>query len=148
MKFNIITIIIALTILFACKGNRNKKEDNQNTTNSEVTNDIQKGDITICKLIPDTLLMGEIFEGEIVSKSFKIKNVGDKPLIIKDIITSCGCTTPKYELDPILPGKEREIEIQFNSSGRSGKQYKVITIFANTQEGTMTLNMIVNIKQK
>jgi hypothetical protein len=61
---------------------------------------------------------------------------------------SCGCTTPKYDKKPIPPGGEGKIEVEFNSSGRYGKQYKVINIFANVPEKVIELKIIANIKNK
>lgn len=90
---------------------------------------------------------GNIAEGEIVTHSFYFKNIGEQNFVIKKIDTGCGCTTVDYDKTPIPAGKEGKIEIAFNSSGRYGKQYKEISIFANTPEKTITLTIIANVKQ-
>ena len=36
---------------------------------------------------------------------FKFKNTGNKPLVIEQATTSCGCTVPSYTQAPIAPGK-------------------------------------------
>ncbi|KKS67408.1 MAG: hypothetical protein UV36_C0008G0016 [Parcubacteria group bacterium GW2011_GWC2_42_6] len=41
---------------------------------------------------------------------FKFKNTGDAPLVINRVQASCGCTTPTWTKEPILPGKTGEIE--------------------------------------
>ena len=76
------------------------------------------------------------------------KNTGTKSLVIHNVEASCGCTTPKYDKKPIPPGGEGKIEVEFNSSGRYGKQYKVINIFANVPEKVIELKIIANIKNK
>jgi hypothetical protein len=76
---------------------------------------------------------GTIKEGEMATHNFKFKNVGEHPLIISDAKGSCGCTVPNWPTEPILPGKEGEIKVQFNSAGKEGEQSKTVTITANTE---------------
>ena len=39
-----------------------------------------------------------------VTTKFEFTNNGDSPLIIQRVAASCGCTTPSYSREPILPG--------------------------------------------
>ena len=89
---------------------------------------------------------GKITSGETVTHTYYFKNTGNHPLIIKSIQTSCGCTTADYPKEPIAPGKEGKLEIAFNSSGRYGKQYKEIRIFANVPEKVITLKFTADIQ--
>ena len=67
------------------------------------------------------------------SHTFEIRNVGDEPLIIKHIATSCGCTTTNYTKTPIKPGKKGRITVTFNPrSQRSGTFRKSVTVFTNS----------------
>ena len=75
---------------------------------------------------------GDIRQGDKLNHVFKFKNMGSKPLIISNILTTCGCTVPSWPKDPILPNNYGEIKVEFNSSGKIGKQNKVITIFSNS----------------
>ena len=75
---------------------------------------------------------GRISEGEIVSYTFLYENTGTSNLIITDVKTSCGCTTPGWDNEPVMPGGKGKIEISFDSSGRTGNQYKEITVFTNS----------------
>lgn len=95
-----------------------------------------------------TFNFGDIAEGEIVTHTFHFKNTGKKSLVILNVESSCGCTIPKYDKKPIPPGGEGKIEVEFNSSGRYGKQYKVINIFANVPQKVVELKIIANIKTK
>lgn len=75
---------------------------------------------------------GDIQAGERVEYTFRFSNTGTEPLIITNVAVTCGCTTPKgWPRDPIGPGGKGEVAIAFNSSGKSGKQNKVITIISN-----------------
>lgn len=90
---------------------------------------------------------GELSRGEEVVHTFYFKNTGQEQLLIKKVEVGCGCTTVKYDKDPIPPGKEGKIEISFNSAGRYGKQYKEISIFANIPEKQAILSITANVKE-
>ncbi|MBT30121.1 MAG: hypothetical protein CMO01_10720 [Thalassobius sp.] len=79
---------------------------------------------------------GTIAKGEVVKHVFKFKNTGEAPLMISDIKTTCGCTTPQYTKDPVGPGESGEILVQFNSAGKAGVINKRVTIYANVDGGT------------
>ncbi len=88
---------------------------------------------------------GKLAEGEIVTHAFYFKNTGGEDFVIKAIESGCGCTTVEYDRKPLPPGKEGKIEIAFNSSGRYGKQYKEISIFANLPKGKTTLTVTAEV---
>lgn len=78
---------------------------------------------------------------------FIVTNTGEKPLIISNVETSCGCTTSKKPDKPILPGKTDELVVTFKSNpGQMGEQHKTITITANTQEKTHQLKIRAFVK--
>lgn len=89
---------------------------------------------------------GEISEGEIVVCEFYFKNVGDSNLIIRTIESSCGCTVVKWKKKPIKVGEESKITVEFDSKDRHGKQYKVLSIFANTKRKVEELKITATIK--
>ena len=66
-------------------------------------------------------------------------------MLINDIRTTCGCTTPKYTKEPIAPGAEGEILVQFNSAGKSGMQNKRITILSNVESGNTVITITANV---
>lgn len=84
---------------------------------------------------------GQLIDGEKVSYSFKFTNSGDQPLIISNAKGSCGCTVPNWPKDPIQPGDSGTIDVTFNSSGRTGKQNKAITLTANTNPSRKVINI-------
>lgn len=75
---------------------------------------------------------GTINDGEVVSHTFKFANTGGAPLVISDVTTTCGCTVPKWPKDPVEPGKTGEIQVSFDSRGKTGMVTKDINIIANT----------------
>ncbi len=76
--------------------------------------------------------MGKIDEGQVVDISYRFKNTGTKPLVIKNVTVSCGCTVAEKPEQPIAPGKEGVIKAAFNSSGKPGHNRKTIFVYANT----------------
>jgi hypothetical protein len=74
---------------------------------------------------------GEIKPGDIVSTDFKFKNIGKKNLVITNIGTSCGCTGTKIENTILKPGESSFVKIEFDSTGKKGKQDKFVTVYSN-----------------
>jgi len=78
----------------------------------------------------ETVDFGVAKLNEPATVTFHFKNTGKKPVIIKAAQPSCGCTTPDWTKEPILPGKEGEIKATYNSAAL-GKTHK--TVFVNFQ---------------
>ncbi len=74
---------------------------------------------------------GKATEGEQVETIFVITNVGKEPVIIKSHEVQCGCTTPSYSLEPIMPGKSSNIKVGFNTNGKMGINDKTVKIITN-----------------
>lgn len=89
----------------------------------------------------DTIAMGRIAEGDVVEGRFRVANVSDKPLVIVQMITGCGCTTADYNPAPIPPGDTITVKWRFDSRGRFGQQFKSIEIItAERQCATVYLD--------
>lgn len=84
---------------------------------------------------------GKIKAGDKVKYSFKFKNNGKEPLIINSAKGSCGCTVPSYPKEPVAPGAEGVIDVEFNSAGKSGAQTKTVTLNANTDPNPTRLTI-------
>lgn len=76
---------------------------------------------------------GEVVQGDKVDHTYKFTNTGNEPLIITNVVPSCGCTLPKnWPKDPIMPGGSGEIVIAFNSSGKPfGKLERTTQVVSN-----------------
>lgn len=84
---------------------------------------------------------GTIKEGEVVEHSFRFRNDGEYPLILNNITSSCGCTTPEWPKDPIEPKAESSIKVRFDSKNKVGPQVKTITVYANTDPAYSELRL-------
>lgn len=72
---------------------------------------------------------------------FSFKNVGNAPLIIQRVQASCGCTSPSYTAEPILPGKEGQITVKYTSVNNPGAFDKKLTVFTNAPSEVYILSV-------
>jgi len=92
---------------------------------------------------------GDITEGTQAKYSFKFTNTGNQPLVVTNVSTPCGCTTPSYTHDPVAPGKTGEIAVNYNSTGRGGQFTKVLTVTTNmTTNNTTTITIKGSVSPK
>ena len=57
-------------------------------------------------------------------------NYGNEPLILTGVRASCGCTTPTWTKEPIMPGKTGTIKVRYNTNN-VGSFTKTITVTSN-----------------
>jgi hypothetical protein len=92
---------------------------------------------------------GDIYEGNKVLHTFKFTNSGSAPLIITNVEVNCGCTMPKgWPKDPIMPGSRGELQVQFNSTGKLGRQSKVVTVVSNSISGNSQIRISANVLER
>jgi len=73
---------------------------------------------------------------------FEFTNIGDEPLIINDVKSSCGCTVPEKPKEPIMPGKTGEIQVKYNMNpGMINKAITVESNAENKQDGRIILRI-------
>ena len=87
------------------------------------------------KFVTEQHDFGTIPEGPEAKFDFEFTNVGKEPLILTDVHASCGCTTPVWSKEPILPGAKSKITAVYNTKGRGGNFTKSITIKSNAKGG-------------
>ena len=75
-----------------------------------------------------------------VSCTFTFTNNGNEPLIISNVKPSCGCTTPKWTKEPILPGKSGKITAEYNAAAE-GVFNKAIVVTSNASEKSVNLKI-------
>lgn len=62
-------------------------------------------------------------------RSFEFTNIGDKPLVIANVQSTCGCTVPSKPNEPIMPGQSSKIDVKYNMA--VGPIRKTITVESN-----------------
>lgn len=76
---------------------------------------------------------------------FEIYNNGNKPLIIKEIKTSCGCTSTRYTKKPIPPKKKGYVDVIYNPQNDiTGYFKRSVTIYSNSKSGDQRLVIVGN----
>ena len=91
---------------------------------------------------------GAITDGEVATTEFIITNSGESDLIISNASATCGCTVPEYTKTPVAPGEDGEVNVTFDSSGKSGMTTKSVTLIANTEPNTKVLKVSADIQSK
>ena len=81
-------------------------------------------------------------DGKVVTE-FKFVNTSQFPVTIKSVKASCGCTTPTYSREPILPNGEGKITVAFGASGRPGSFNKNVTVQIGTDNDTRTETLVI-----
>jgi hypothetical protein len=74
-----------------------------------------------------------------IKYDFQFTNTGGKPLIISDVKASCGCTSPAWSKEPILPGKTGFVSATYDPTNRPGPFNKSLTVISNATNPNMIL---------
>ena len=93
----------------------------------------------------ETYDFGTIIEGNIAEYEFVFTNTGSAPVIISNVNASCGCTTPYFTKDPVMPKSKGSIKASYNSNGRPGVFHKTITVTSNATSPTKILAIKGNV---
>lgn len=72
---------------------------------------------------------------------FTFVNGGSTPLKIESVKASCGCTTPEWSEDLVLPGDTGFIKVQYNPFNRPGPFQKSITVTSNANPNVNMLTI-------
>jgi hypothetical protein len=72
--------------------------------------------------------------GKTSESVFVLKNTGTKPLIIRRVDASCGCTVPEWDKQPVAAGNSTEIKVKITPE-KSEYFNKTVTVYCNTEKG-------------
>lgn len=61
----------------------------------------------------------------------RIANTGTEPIVLTDVIPSCGCTAVDYPVDPVAPGDTAVINIVYDMRNRPGRIQKSLRVILN-----------------
>jgi Protein of unknown function (DUF1573) len=91
---------------------------------------------------------GDIQAGDVLKHTYKIKNTGDKPLVISDVKPACGCTATDFTKNPVLPGQSAEVSLTFDSKGKIGMVNKSAEVYANVNNTPIQISFSAFINKK
>jgi hypothetical protein len=136
--------IASLALTTSCKENAALRIDDATAKKAEMAH-ADSGKMAVLKFDSTEHDFGTIAAGDKVTHVYKFTNNGKADLVLSNVKPSCGCTVPDYTKTPVKPGETGEVKVTFDSSGKSGSQQKSVTITANTETGTETLNFKANV---
>ncbi len=136
MKKSVLLILFALIALTACNNDNPASKIKDENLKEAQKKRAEMNKFPEMKFDVREIDFGTHNEGEILDTVFKFTNTGEVPLVITNVKTSCGCTTPYWPKKPIQPGASDVIKVKFNTNHKPGKQTKTITIHANTKNLT------------
>jgi len=90
---------------------------------------------------------GEIEQHSDGLHAFQFKNIGDKPLVINKVRTTCGCTAPQWSSDPIEPGETGEISIRYNTA-LTGSFMKSSYVYSSAANSPVKLTLKGKVLEK
>lgn len=78
---------------------------------------------------------------------FEFKNTGKEPLVLSDVHSSCGCTTPEWPKVPIKRGEKGKITVKYNTK-IMGPFTKSVYVTSNAQTSRVTLTIKGTVSDK
>lgn len=95
--------------------------------------------------VTETIDYGTVAYNSDGRREFVFTNNGNKPLIITNVQSTCGCTVPTYPKEPIAPGAKGVIGVKYDTS-RAGQAFtKTVTLTTNAVEPSRTLTIKGNV---
>lgn len=82
-------------------------------------------------------------EKPVATCRFIFTNVGNAPLVINQVITSCGCTAADFTKTLIMPGKKGFITATYNGVNKPelGPIVKSLTVLSNAKTNMVMLRI-------
>ena len=110
-----------------------------------VVSSVDKEALTVVSLLKDKVDLGDFSWNKEREAEFVISNVGKLPLVINDLITSCGCTKVDYTKKPILSGENIILKIKYKAE-QPEHFNKTITVYCNAEGSPFHLKISGNAK--
>ena len=140
-------IIPCIALLFASCNNSSAVSKDQEETISESTT-TETAPITTLTFQNSSHDFGTTKEGSVISHLYSFTNKSDRVITITKANASCGCTVPNWPKDPIQPGETGDIYVEFNSTGKQGKQTKTVRVYTDVQEDPIKLSLTGTVEAK
>ncbi|HPD95081.1 MAG TPA: DUF1573 domain-containing protein [Tenuifilaceae bacterium] len=71
-------------------------------------------------------------------KSIEFTNTGSAPLVLTNVVPSCGCTVVDWPKEPVSPSEKGKIIVKYNT-GNTGTFRKSIRVFSNAKTSPVML---------
>lgn len=84
---------------------------------------------------------GNILLNEKREHVFKLVNTGNKPLVVYDVVTSCGCTKAEYSKEPVRPGDALDLKVIYDAEDK-GRFRKSLRVYCNVEDSPLNLTVV------
>jgi hypothetical protein len=74
--------------------------------------------------------------------NIKFMNEGDAPLILTQVRACCGTRVNLWPRDPIMPGDEGNIEVEFRLAPRPHRISRTVTVTTNAENATSVFRIV------
>lgn len=105
-------------------------------------NDIREA-ITKVNMEENTIFLGHFDYQQEQKVIFTIKNIGDKPLAIEGVDTSCGCISVEYSKEPVRPGMDLNLSVIYKAEHPEHFS-KTVTVHCNSESSPIILTVSGN----
>jgi thiol-disulfide isomerase/thioredoxin len=82
---------------------------------------------------------GTVKECDILKHTFILKNPTDKTITIKQVNSSCGCTTYKLAAWTIEPGKSTTVDVIFDTKGYPGERHRYVYVHSDDPKNSIIM---------
>ena len=96
--------------------------------------------LTEAAIDQNTIDFGEIEIGNKQETKLKLTNTGSKPLVVQDVVVSCGCTKVEYPRVPIMPGEAGEVVLSYDPD-KKGAFHKTVTLYCNAKQSPLRISV-------
>ena len=76
-----------------------------------------------------------------VSCTFTVSNTGQKPAVIYNVVSTCGCTDVSWTREPIMPGKSGRISATYSNDEGAYPFDKTLTVYFSDVKKPVTLKL-------
>lgn len=83
---------------------------------------------------------GLIHQGAAAEFIFVFRNVGNEPIVINHVQSSCGCTIPEWSKEPVGKNQTGAIKVNYNTN-ILGNFRKTILVHSNAINSPVTLTV-------
>ena len=97
-------------------------------------------EVTQVSLSKERLELGSLKIGQTFSDSITIRNIGNNPLIIRDVITSCDCLTANVSSTNVTFGDSTDLRVEFTPE-ETGEFFKDVFIYCNIEDSSVHVQL-------
>lgn len=159
MKFlDILVVGITVALLLGSCGSRTNKaierelahtteahhnHEHTSTTIQGITLSAER--LTSGKAI-DTVYMGRVGAGEVVTRKMAIRNADTTALAILGTRTTCGCVAAEFSSEPIRAKRSATFDVRFDSAGYGGRFSQSIYITTSLSDEPLRLVVTADVR--